>query len=86
MMIQERKGGIFTDRYFSAEDDFSSDDVYEKAPRVFAYCEHCGFAIYSVGDALVVDGSEDVIHAACWGGYSNEHMFDFVQRADDRDR
>ena len=86
--LGKRKEVIYTDRYFSAaEDDFSSDDVYrERATRAYAYCEHCGFAIYSPEDALVVEGSEDVIHVACWGGYSSEHMFDFAQRASERDR
>ncbi|MBQ8404992.1 MAG: hypothetical protein IJX55_11340 [Clostridia bacterium] len=78
---------IFTNRYYSAaEDDFSSDEFYEKAektPRVLGYCEHCGFEIYSARDALVVNESEDLIHIACWGEYSQEHMFDFAQRASD---
>ena len=78
---------IFTNRYFSAaDDDFSTDDIYEKShnkPRAIAYCEHCGFAIYSSADALIVNDSEDVIHFACWGEYSQEHMFDFAQRASD---
>ena len=84
----KRKGVIYTDRYFSAvEDDFSSDDVYiKKERRAYAYCEQCGFAIYSPDDALIIDGSEDVIHFACWGEYSSEHMFDFAQKASERDR
>ena len=82
------KGVIFTNRYYSAaeENDYSSDEFYEKSektPRVLGYCEHCGFAIYSPGDALVVNESEDLIHIACWGEYSQEHMFDFAQRASD---
>lgn len=78
---------IFTNRYFSAaKDDFSSDDFYEKVPRAIAYCEHCGFAIYSPNDALIVDGSEDIIHSACWGEYSNEHMFDFTRKVSEDDR
>ena len=84
----KRKGVIYTDRYFSAaETDFSSDDVYTKREkRAYAYCEHCGFAIYSPDDALIVDGSEDVIHLACWGEYCTEHMFDFAKIAAERDR
>lgn len=78
---------IFTNRYFSAaKDDFSSDDFYEKVPHAIAYCEHCGFAIYSPNDALIVDGSEDIIHSACWGEHSNEHMFDFARKVSEDDR
>ena len=82
-----RKGVIYTNRYFSgAEDLYSSDDFYEnteKTPRVLGYCDHCGFAIYSAKDALIVNESEDLIHTECWGEYSQEHMFDFAQRASD---
>ena len=78
---------IYTNRYFSAADEsYSSDDFYErteKTPRVLGYCDHCGFAIYSAKDALIVNESEDLIHVACWGEYSQEHMFDFAQRASD---
>lgn len=78
------KGGIYTNIYISAtEDDFSSDDVcYERnARRIFCHCEHCGSAIYSPKDALIVDGSGDVIHLECWREYAEEHMFDFTQKA-----
>lgn len=57
---------------------------HEEASAV-AYCDHCGFAIYSADDALVLpDG--DVIHADCWPEYAEEHMFDFAQKASETDR
>ena len=78
---------IYTNRYFSAaEESYSSDDFYErteKTPRVLGYCDHCGFAIYSAEEALIVNESEDLIHTECWSEYSQEHMFDFAQRASD---
>ncbi|MBQ9747069.1 MAG: hypothetical protein IJW21_09655 [Clostridia bacterium] len=50
---------------------------------MLGYCDHCGFAIYSAKEALIVNESEDLIHVECWGEYSQEHMFDFAQRASD---
>ncbi|MBQ9510217.1 MAG: hypothetical protein IJR55_00725 [Clostridia bacterium] len=45
---------------------------------VIAYCDHCGFAIYTPADAVVVETTGDTIHKECWEEYSDEHMFDFV--------
>lgn len=53
------------------------------SPRIFAYCDHCGFAIYSEEDALILNDSEDIVHIDCWEEYAMEHMFDFATRASD---
>lgn len=51
---------------------------------VIAYCDQCGFAIYSPDDALVVSATDDIIHTDCWEEYSAEHMFDFVVKASEK--
>lgn len=53
--------------------------------RVITYCDHCGFAVYSTDDALMINGSGDIIHADCWEEYSSEHMFDFSKKITDTD-
>ena len=81
---------IYTNRYFSAADEsYSSDDFYErteKTPRVLGYCDHCGFAIYSARDALVITANGDRIHRDCWSEYAEEHMFEFAKSAEDSER
>jgi len=56
-------------------------DIFEKSSdyRVFAYCDHCGFAIDTADEALLVVESRDIIHADCWEEYAADHMFDFVK-------
>lgn len=54
--------------------------------EIFAYCDHCGFAIYSLEDALIISATDDRIHAECWPEYAEEHMFCFAQKASDDDR
>lgn len=52
---------------------------------VIGYCDHCGFAIYSAHDAVVVDATDEMIHKDCWEEYSDEHMFDFVVEVSETD-
>ena len=56
-----------------------------KGVSVFAYCDHCGFAIYDASDAYIVKGSEDRIHRDCFSEYMEEHMFCFVDPADENE-
>lgn len=73
---------VFTERYFYNErEDLLYEEAYEGLPEALAYCDHCGFAIYSENDALVLNGSGDIIHIDCWEEYMTEHMFDFAKRA-----
>ena len=78
----KRKGVIFTNTYFSAKKDgFPTENPIKKAPKVRMYCDHCGFAIYSDEEALVINDSDDIIHVDCWEDYALEHMFDFCKPA-----
>lgn len=60
-------------------------DEAEREPRagIVAYCDHCGYAIYSWDDALIILDSEDIIHEDCWCEYAEEHMHDFARKASD---
>ena len=49
---------------------------------VYAYCDHCGFAIYDARDALIMRESRDRIHIECFSEYIEEHMFDVAEGAD----
>ena len=55
----------------------------EKGVSMFSYCDHCGFAIYDASDAYIVKGGEDRIHRDCFSEYIEEHMFEFVEPADE---
>ena len=63
------------------EGDFELSEEYPDNEGVIAYCDHCGFAIYSPAEALIVSVTGDMIHADCWAEYALEHMFDFVKKA-----
>jgi len=52
---------------------------------VIAYCDHCGFAIYSPEEAIIIGATDDIIHTDCWEEYSVEHMLDFAVRMSDKD-
>ncbi len=54
--------------------------------RIIAYCDHCGFAIYNVSDALVISANHDLIHKECWSDYAEEHMFEFASSAENPER
>ena len=55
------------------------EEFEDKEPhRAFAYCDHCGFAIDSAKEAVVITGTRDVIHSDCWAEYAEEHMFDLA--------
>ena len=49
--------------------------------RIVAYCDHCGYAIYSTDEAFEIEGNGDIIHKDCWCEYAEEHMLDFVRKA-----
>ncbi len=49
------------------------------------YCDHCGFAIYSAKDMLLISVNGDRIHKDCWADYAEEHMFEFAKAADGND-
>lgn len=68
------------------EDDFDFGGEYLDDKGVVAYCDHCGFAIYSPAETLLVCATGDVIHADCWADYALEHMFDFVKTASEDER
>lgn len=63
-------------------------DLFETSSdcQIFAYCDHCGFAIDSAEEALLIKGSRDIIHADCWEEYAEDHMFDFAIRASEDGR
>ena len=54
--------------------------------RAIAYCDHCGFAIYTAEEALLIRGSRDIIHVVCWEEYASDHMFDFAVKVNEDDR
>ena len=54
--------------------------------RAIAYCDHCGFAIYTAVEALLIRGSRDIIHVDCWEEYASDHMFDFAVKVNEDDR
>ncbi len=60
-------------------------DEAEREPRarIIAYCDHCGYAIYSADDALIILENEDIIHKDCWCEYAEEHTYDFARKASD---
>ena len=49
-----------------------------KRIKVLAYCEQCGYPIYDLDEAIVINSTEDIIHKECWTDYSIEHMFSFA--------
>lgn len=51
---------------------------------VIAYCDHCGFPIYSPDEAVIVEATDEIIHVDCWEEYSDEHMFDFVVKVSEK--
>ncbi len=65
-----------TSRYL----DYDEAEVNPRA-RIVAYCDYCGYAVYSTDEAYIVEGSEDIIHKDCWCEYAEEHMLDFVRKA-----
>ena len=71
--------GIFDE---NLEDSIENPSDY----RAIAYCDHCGFAIYTAEEAFLVKGSRDIIHTDCWEEYAADHMFDFVMKADEDGR
>lgn len=58
-------------------------EVKHSHAGVIAYCDHCGFAIYSPEEALVIGATDEIIHTDCWEEYSAEHMLDFAVRMSD---
>ena len=62
------------------KDKLDFDGEYLDYDGIIAYCDHCGFAIYSPDEALIVSVTGDRIHADCWAEYALEHMFDFVKK------
>ncbi len=54
--------------------------------EVFAYCDHCGFAIETANDALIVKANDERIHRDCFSEYIEEHMFEFVEKAEEPER
>ena len=59
--------------------DTSRDLDYEEAEekpraRIVAYCDHCGYAIYSTDEAFEIEGNGDIIHKDCWCEYAEEHI------------
>lgn len=69
-------------------EDFERDEeaISSEKANVLAYCDHCGFAIYSTRDALVITANGDRIHRDCWSEYVEEHMFEFAKSAEDSER
>ena len=43
-------------------------------------CAQCGFAVYSENGALRVNDTGELIHEDCWSEYSEEHMFELVEK------
>lgn len=54
--------------------------------NVFAYCDHCGFAIYGADDVLVIKANGDRIHRDCFSEYAEEHLFEFSEKAEENER
>jgi hypothetical protein len=83
-----KKGDVFMEGNYTFDERglkeaLDEGSLVRPAVRIFAYCDHCGFAIYCEDDALVLNESDDIIHIACWEEYAAEHMFDFAKRASD---
>ena len=76
--IKKEGGGHLNVPYKRKSEERRSHD------GVIAYCDHCGFAIYSPEDAVVVEATDEIIHVGCWEEYSEEHMFDFVMKVSER--
>lgn len=72
------------DRFYENHSEKNRDKI--KKSTVIAYCDHCGFAIYSSDDALMIKGTEDWIHSDCWEEYAIEHMFDFAEKIPEDER
>lgn len=51
---------------------------------VIAYCDHCGHAIYSPDDAVIVEATDEIIHTDCWEEYSEEHSGDNIGDKNER--
>jgi hypothetical protein len=83
-IVKNLKGG----RSNMMNEDFERDEEANpsKNTGVLAYCDHCGFAIYSASDALVITANGDRIHRDCWSEYAEEHMFEFAKSAEDSER
>jgi hypothetical protein len=83
-IVKNLKGG----RSNMMNEDFERDEEANpsKNTGVLAYCDHCGFAIYSASDALVITANGDRIHRDCWSEYEEEHMFEFAKSAEDSER
>ncbi len=73
---KQKRRVMDTSRYL----DYEEAEEKPRA-RIVAYCDHCGYAIYSTDEALEIEGSGDIIHKDCWCEYAEEHMLDFVRKA-----
>ena len=67
---------IITDNQY----DICYRGVKQAGTSMLGRCAQCGFAVYSSNGALSVIDTGELIHEDCWAEYSEEHMFDFVEK------
>ena len=67
---------IITDNQY----DILSRGTKRSCTSILGRCAQCGFAVYSANGALTVIDTGELIHEDCWPEYSEEHMFDFVEK------